>query len=120
MRDLTVKLNLALDQFGVVLGGDVFEADNFNSVVFVSCSMYRKFNDPERAISKFFLFEYVEFLNRLEMTFGNNFHTAYRFSIVNKCILLLRSFFNQSINFFMISFFFYYFYFKTSMKFRFL
>ena len=99
MRDLTVKLNLALDQFGLVLGRDFFEADNFNSVVFVSRSMYRKFNDPERTISKFFLFEYVEFFNRLEMTFGNNFHTAYRFSIVNKCILLLQSIFNQSINF---------------------
>ena len=39
MGDFAVKLNLALDQLGFVLGRDVFEADNFNSVVFVGGSM---------------------------------------------------------------------------------
>lgn len=34
-----------------------------------------KFDDTERAVSKFFFLEDVEFFDGFEMAFGNNFHT---------------------------------------------
>lgn len=86
MTDLTMKFDLPFYEFDFVLWGNIFEADNFNGIVFIGGSVNGKFNNTEGTISKFFLFKDMELLDSFEMTFRNNFHMI--LSIVINSILL--------------------------------
>lgn len=86
MTDLTMKFDLPFYEFDFVLWGNIFEADNFNGIVFIGGGVNGKFNNTEGTISKFFLFKDMELFNSFEMTFRNNFHMI--LSIVINSILL--------------------------------